>query len=133
MTEITVSEGADGALLSSDNRADANNGSSPATQTSPAGTKAQNGFAISLRTQGHHTHRRHHTRTAASRREAAVTSTAESENSKWLRSSSLERVPEVLGTTRRLPGHRRSSEVVGVDLTTKELTGAEDEDGERAT
>ena len=58
---------------------------------------------------------------------------AESENSSIAPHRSLERVPRILGVTREVPGHRWSSEMAEVALTTKELPGAEEEDDENAT
>ena len=60
-----------------------------------------------------------------------MTSTAESENSKRLRSSSLERVPRVLGATRDVTVARRGTEEAGDASAAKLRIG--DEDDEVAT
>ena len=57
-----------------------------------------------------------------------MTFTAESENSKRLRSSSLERVPQLLGATRDVTVARRGTEEVGDDPATKHSAGDEDEE-----
>ena len=53
--------------------------------------------------------------------------TAESESEGKLRNSSLERVPEQLGTTRKLPQRRRGPEEVGAALAAEELAGSGEE------
>ena len=54
------------------------------------------------------------------------------DNSNTLRSSSRKRVPELLGITRKLPGHWRSSKEVGGALAAETRTGAEEEEEDQA-
>ena len=57
-----------------------------------------------------------------------MTKTAESENSHRAPHCSLERVPKILGVTREVPGHRWSSEMVGVAPATKKVAGPEEDE-----
>ena len=55
----------------------------------------------------------------------------QNENEKGAPHCSIKQVPSHLGTTRRVPGHWGSSEVVGVAPATKEVAGPEDDDVEK--
>ena len=57
--------------------------------------------------------------------------TAKNGNSKELRSSPSKRVPQLLGTNKKLPWHRRGTEVDREALAGETRTGAEDDDEEK--
>ena len=99
--------------LSSDNVTAALTRSPPATPAVATRANAQNGTAIPMRTHGYHSHRRHRTTTAASRREAAVPFSASTATARKLSSSPIKRVPQLLRTTRDVTKARREAEMVG--------------------
>ena len=55
------------------------------------------------------------------------------DNKEKLRNSSLKRVPELLGITRKLPEHRGGPKKVGGALAAETRTGAEEGDVEKMT
>ena len=115
---------------SSDKNPSAVRGSPPATLVTAVPTKDQNGSAIALRTHRDHTRRLRRPRTPASRREAAVTTTAESENNYKAPHCSEKQVPKLLGVTRKLPWHGRGLEEDGAAPATVKVAGAEEDEAE---
>ena len=89
--------------------------------------------AIQLRTRWEHSQRRSWPKTPASRKEAAVTTTAEIQNAKGSSAAVLGSGAKLLGAIQKITLAQRGTAEVGGALVAVTSTGAGDDDEERTT